>query len=327
MSKPYETTIGLEVHVQLKTTTKAFCGCPTVFGAPANSQVCPVCLGLPGALPVFNTRAFELGTRAALALHCQISPRIKFDRKNYFYPDVPKNYQISQFDQPLSFDGWLDIEREGQATQRVGITRAHLEEDAGKLMHDVVPDGSLVDYNRAGMPLLEIVSEPDMRGPDEAYGYLTILKSILQYVGVSDCDMEKGSLRCDANVSIRPAGQVELGAKVEIKNLNSFRAVRASLRHEEERQAEVLDRDEVVLQETRLWDTDRNVTVSMRSKEQASDYRYFPEPDLVPFQVDAAVVERIRATLPELPQARAKRFSTAYQLSAYDISVLTRLTG
>jgi len=322
MREAYETVIGLEVHVQLNTQTKIFCGCPTTFGAPPNSQVCPVCLGLPGALPVLNRQAFELTLRTALALHCQISERIKFDRKNYFYPDLPKNYQISQYDLPVSHDGWVDAPLEDR-TVRVRIHRAHLEEDAGKLLHEGVQDGSLVDFNRAGIPLLEIVSEPDLTSSEAAHAYLTTLKTILQYLDVSDCNMEEGSLRCDVNLSVRRAGAQALGTKVEIKNLNSFKAVRAALVFEQHRQQQLLDRGERIVQETRLWDAKRELTASMRSKEEASDYRYFPEPDLVPFEVARDALERIRTTLPELPHARAERFMQQYGLPPYDAHVLT----
>ena len=322
MTTAYEIVIGLEVHVQLLTQTKIFCGCPAAFGAPPNSHVCPVCLGLPGALPVLNRRALELGVRTALALHCEISPRITFDRKHYFYPDLPKNYQISQYDLPLSHHGGLPV-RLPSGEKRIGITRAHLEEDAGKLLHEGVTDGSLVDFNRAGVPLLEIVSEPEMSSPAEAYAYLGELKAILQYLEVSDCNMEEGSLRCDVNVSLRPAGARELGAKVEVKNLNSFKAVRAALEYEARRQQQALEHGERIVQETRLWDADRAVTVTMRSKEGASDYRYFPEPDLVPFEIPAEEIARARETLPELPRARAERLMAQYQLTAYDAQVLT----
>ena len=318
----YETVIGLEVHVQLLTQTKIFCGCPTTFGAPPNSHVCPVCLGLPGALPVLNRRVLELGLRTALALQCRISPRIKFDRKNYFYPDLPKNYQISQYDLPLSHDGWLQV-RLPSGEKRIGITRAHLEEDAGKLLHEGVTDGSLVDFNRAGVPLLEIVSDPDMASPEEAYLYLGELKAILQYLEVSDCNMEEASLRCDVNLSVRQTGARELGTKVEIKNLNSFKAVRVALEYEARRQQQALEHGERIVQETRLWDADREITVTMRSKEGASDYRYFPEPDLVPFEIASAEIAGVREALPELPRARVDRFMAQYRLSAYDAQVLT----
>ena len=321
----YEVVIGLEVHVQLLTRTKIFCGCPTTFGAPPNSHVCPVCLGLPGALPVLNRRALELGLRTALALHCRISPRIKFDRKHYFYPDLPKNYQISQYDLPLSHHGWLEV-RLPSGMKRIGITRAHLEEDAGKLLHEGIKDGSLVDFNRTGIPLLEIVSEPDMASSEEAYVYLGELKAILQCLEVSNCNMEQGSLRCDVNLSVRKPGAA-LGTKVEIKNLNSFKAVRAALEFEVRRQQEALTGGRRIVQETRLWDAEREMTVPMRSKEEASDYRYFPEPDLVPFEVDSSTIQQVQESLPELPRARADRLVSQYGLPAYDAQVLTSDTA
>ena len=319
----YETVVGLEVHLQLSTTTKLFCGCLTKFGAPPNSQTCPVCLGLPGVLPVLNARVLEWGIKVALALECQLVHTMKFDRKQYFYPDLPKNYQISQYDHPLARNGGLNIAVDG-GVKRIGIHRVHLEEDAGKLLHEASATHSLVDLNRTGVPLLEIVSEPDLRSSDEAYQYLTGLKAILQYLDVSTCNMEEGSLRCDTNVSLRPAGQAALGSKVEIKNLNSFRAVKLAVEHEMVRQAARLDRGERIAQETRLWDAKALRTESMRSKEEAADYRYFPEPDLVPFVVDQALVSRIRAALPELPAQRCARLQAAYQLSAYDAQVLTQ---
>ncbi|MDD3905346.1 MAG: Asp-tRNA(Asn)/Glu-tRNA(Gln) amidotransferase subunit GatB [Candidatus Omnitrophica bacterium] len=314
----YETVIGLEVHLQLATKTKAFCGCSTKFGARANSQVCPVCLGFPGSLPVLNEEAFRFAIKVALALNCKIQSLIKFDRKNYYYPDLPKNFQISQYDMPLSYDGFIDI-----AAKKIRIKRVHMEEDAGKLMHPEGESYSLVDYNRGGMPLLEIVTEPDLNSPQEAYDYLTKLKSILEYLRVSDCDMEKGSLRCDANISIRPQGETKLGTKVELKNMNSFRGVRSALEYEEKRQASVLDEKGKLIQETRLWDTGRCVTASMRVKEEAEDYRYFPEPDLVPFVVDRNQIEEVRSALPELPEARSLRFKEKLGLSDYDAGVLT----
>ena len=323
----YEPVIGLEVHVQLKTDSKLFCGCPTKFGAPPNSQTCPVCLGLPGTLPVLNQRAFEWGIRVAKAFGCTLASVMKFDRKQYFYPDLPKGYQISQYDQPLARRGHLDIamsSRAGGGAKRIGIHRIHMEEDAGKLLHDPAIAASYVDFNRAGVPLLEIVSEPDLRLPEEAYQYLVELKAILEYVEVSTCNMEEGSLRCDANVSLRPSGTEPFGAKVEIKNLNSFKAVKAALEHEIVRQTKRLQQGERIAQETRLWDAKSQVTGLMRSKEEASDYRYFPEPDLVPFVVDPSVVERIGKQLPELPAQRRERLARAYGLSAYDAQVLTQ---
>lgn len=320
----YETVIGLEVHLQLNTETKLFCGCPTRFGAEPNSHTCPVCLGLPGVLPVFNERAYEWGIRVALAFNCEIAPRMKFDRKQYFYPDLPKGYQISQFDQPLARAGFLDIVDSEGNPKRIRIHRMHLEEDAGKSLHENHESYSLVDYNRAGIPLIEMVSEPDMRSADEAYQYLTELKSAIQYLGVSTCNMEEGSLRCDTNISIRPEGQEALGNKVEIKNLNSFRAVKLALEFERQRQESLAEQGIRIPQETRLWDEKRQITDSMRSKEEASDYRYFPEPDLVPFTVEAAVVEQARKALPELPSEKRERFQKEYGLSAYDAGVLTQ---
>jgi aspartyl-tRNA(Asn)/glutamyl-tRNA(Gln) amidotransferase subunit B len=319
----YETVIGLEVHVQLSTKTKAFCGCSIVFGREPNSQVCPVCLGLPGVLPVLNRRAFECAIKVAIALGCSIQKIVKFDRKNYYYPDLPKNYQISQYDMPIAYNGKIRITGADGSARDIGVTRAHLEEDAGKLMHDANLPFSYVDLNRTGTPLLEIVSEPELSTPEEAYEYLVTLKSIIKYLDVSDCNMEEGSLRCDANISLRKHGQKTLGVKVEIKNLNSFKAVRDALLHEEERQADALDEGERIIQETRLWDADKCVTVSMRSKEEAQDYRYFPDPDLVPFEVDQALVEKIRASMPELPAARRERFLKEYSLTPKDADVLT----
>jgi aspartyl-tRNA(Asn)/glutamyl-tRNA(Gln) amidotransferase subunit B len=321
----YESVIGLEVHVQLKTESKIFCACSTEFGREPNENTCPVCLGLPGSLPVLNERALELAIRVGLALNCTISPVIKFDRKNYFYPDLPKAYQISQFDMPVSLQGSLTIElkqNEESAKKKIRVTRAHLEEDAGKLLHEGVRDGSWVDYNRAGVPLLEIVSEPDLRSPEEAFQYLTSLKAILQYLDVSDCNMEEGSLRCDANVSIRKMGDQKLGTKVEIKNMNSFRAVQKAIAYEIKRQTQAHELGERIVQETRLWNEAKGETFSMRSKEQAHDYRYFPEPDLVPFSVSKEKIEEFRKALPELPQARAERFKKEYNLSEYDAYTL-----
>ncbi len=324
----YEPVIGLEVHVQLKTKSKLFCSCSTEFGAEGNSHTCPVCLGWPGSLPVLNEAALKLGIRVGLALNCKVAERLKFDRKNYFYPDLPKAYQISQFDMPVNGKGELLIETktaEGKMIERrIGVTRAHLEEDAGKLLHEGIVDGSLVDYNRGGIPLLEIVSEPDLRSPQEAYDYLTALKAILQYVEVSDCDMEKGSLRCDANVSVRPVGQEKFGTKVEIKNLNSFKMVQRAIQYEIERQTEACENGETIVQETRLWNDVKGTTFSMRSKEEAHDYRYFPEPDLVPFTLSRELVKEIEASLPELPMARAKRFIKEYGISEYDAYVLVQ---
>lgn len=319
----YETVIGLEVHVQLSTKSKAFCGCSTVFGREPNSQVCPVCLGLPGVLPVLNRRAFECAIKVAIALGCSIQNVVKFDRKNYYYPDLPKNYQISQYDMPIAYKGVIKITGANGAVRDIGVTRAHLEEDAGKLIHDANLPFSYVDLNRTGTPLLEIVSEPELSTPEEAYEYLVTLKNIIKYLDVSDCNMEEGSLRCDANISLRAHGQKTLGSKVEIKNLNSFKAVRDALLYEEERQADALDDGERIRQETRLWDANKCVTISMRSKEEAQDYRYFPDPDLVPFEVDRALVENIRAAMPELPEAKRARFIEKYSLVPKDADVLT----
>lgn len=321
----YEIVIGLEVHSELKTKSKIFCGCSTQFGSDQNTNVCPVCLGLPGVLPVINEKVIEFAIRAGLALNCEILPFSKFDRKNYYYPDLPKNFQTSQYDLPIAVNGYLDIEVEGQ-TKRIGITRVHMEEDAGKLVHSGTinnSDYALVDYNRTGVPLIEIVSEPDIRTPEEAKAYLEKLKAILQYIDVSDCKMEEGSLRCDANISLRPRGTEPFGTKAEIKNLNSFRSVQRGLEYEAARQEQVLEEGGRVIQETRSWDEAKGITLSMRSKEQAHDYRYFPEPDLVPIIVEPAKVEEIRQSLPELPDARQKRLMNDYGLSSYDASVIT----
>lgn len=324
----YEPVIGLEVHVQLKTKSKLFCSCPTEFGAEGNKHTCPVCLGWPGSLPVVNETALKLAIKAGLALNCKVAERLKFDRKNYFYPDLPKAYQISQYDMPVNGKGWLDVETKGPdgavVEKRIGITRAHLEEDAGKLLHEGIPDGSLVDYNRGGIPLLEIVSEPDLRSPQEAYDYLTALKAILQCIEVSDCDMEKGSLRCDANISVRPAGQEKFGTKVEIKNLNSFKMVARAIQYEIDRQIEAIEGGETVVQETRLWNDAKGETFSMRSKEEAHDYRYFPEPDLVPFTLSKETVAAVRKTVPELPREREKRFIRDYGITVLDAAVLVQ---
>lgn len=326
MTTEYEAVIGLEVHLELSTQSKVFCGCATRFGAEPNSQTCPVCLGLPGALPVLNRKALGYGLRAALALNGTISPRIQFDRKNYFYPDLPKNYQISQYDLPIARGGFLEITN-GSIRKKVRMRRIHLEEDTGKLVHLEGENASLIDFNRAGIPLLEIVSEPDLRSPEEAHLYLTTLKSILEYLEVSDCDMEKGSLRCDTNVSVRRPGSEALGVKVEIKNLNSFRGVRLALEYETKRQIDVLDSGGTLTQETRLWDAEKGTTVPMRSKEYAHDYRYFPEPDLVPFLLTKDQIESVRADLPELPAQRIERFLRDYELTPYDAGVLTAEKG
>ncbi len=318
----FETVIGLEVHVQLATRTKIFCGCGTVFGKEANSQVCPVCLGLPGVLPVLNRRAFEYAVKVAIAFDCEIQKLVKFDRKNYYYPDLPKNYQISQYDMPIAYKGKIWVETPEGEARYIGITRAHLEEDAGKLMHDPERPFSYVDLNRTGTPLLEIVSEPEIRSPEEAYEYLATLKQIVKYLEVSDCNMEEGSLRCDANISLRERGSEVLGTKVEIKNLNSFKAVREALFFEEERQAEILEEGGKILKETRLWDENKGVTLSMREKEAAQDYRYFPEPDLVPFEVSGETVEGVTALIPELPRAKKARFLKEYGLPVKDVEIL-----
>ena len=322
----YEAVIGLEVHTELHTATKIFCNCKTSFGADPNTNVCPVCLGLPGVLPVLNKKVLEFAVRAGLALNCEISRFSKFDRKNYFYPDLPKNFQTSQFDLPICEHGYLDVEVDGEVS-RIRITRAHMEEDAGKLVHHgssiTTADYSLVDYNRTGTPLLEIVSEPDMRSAKQAVAYMEKMRAILQYCGISDCRMEEGSLRCDANVSVRPVGQKELGTKTEIKNINSFKGVERAIEYEALRQAEILEAGGTIKQETRTWDENEGVTKSMRSKEEANDYRYFPEPDLVPFTVSDEYIENIRKTLPELPDARKARYMESYGLSAYDAAYVT----
>jgi len=321
----YEVVIGLEVHAQLLTKTKIFCGCSTRFGDPPNSNVCPVCLGLPGTLPVLNKRAVEMGMRAALALNSTVHEHSRFARKNYFYPDLPKGYQISQYELPLATDGWLEIEHDGQ-TKRIGITRLHLEEDAGKSLHDGFPhsdEKTYVDYNRCGTPLSEIVSEPDMRSPEEAYAYLTTLRQVLLYTGVSDCNMEEGSLRCDANVSVRLRGAEEFGTKVEVKNLNSFRYLAKALEFEIERHIGIIESGGRISQETRLWNQPAGRTESMRSKEKAHDYRYFPEPDLLPVHVSPAWREEVLRSLPELPAAKRARFVSGYGLSFDEAALLT----
>ncbi|MDF2724179.1 MAG: glutamyl-tRNA amidotransferase [Paenibacillus sp.] len=320
--KRFETVVGLEVHVELHTNTKIFCGCSTEFGAPPNTHTCPVCLGHPGVLPVLNRQAVEYAMKAAMAINCEVATHSKFDRKNYFYPDSPKAYQISQYDQPIGQNGWIDIEVDGK-TKRIGITRLHLEEDAGKLTHVDGGFASLVDFNRVGTPLLEIVSEPDIRTPAEARAYLEKLKAIIQYCDVSDVKMEEGSLRCDANISIRPFGQEKFGTRAELKNMNSFRGVQRGLEYEEKRQAEVLLGGGEVVQETRRWDEAQGRTISMRGKEEAHDYRYFPDPDLVKLYIDDEWKARIRATIPELPDARKERYTEQFGLPAYDAEVIT----
>ncbi len=318
----YEAVIGLEVHAQLLTHSKIFCGCANQFGSPPNTNVCPVCLGMPGTLPVLNRKVVEFSIRAGLATHCAIAPKSVWARKNYFYPDLPKNYQISQYELPLCTGGYLDIEVEGQ-TRRIGITRIHMEEDAGKLIHDPAQPVSYVDLNRTGTPLMEIVSEPDLRTPEEAAAYLKALRDILVYLEICDGNMEEGSFRCDANISLRPVGQAEFGTRAELKNMNSFRNVQKALEYEIRRQRAVLDDGGSVIQETRLWDAGANKTLSMRGKEEAHDYRYFPDPDLLPLIVELAWVEEIRAGLPELPEAKRQRFEAQYGLPAYDARVLT----
>jgi len=316
----YETTIGLEVHVQLKTQSKMFCACPTGYGAPPNTLVCPVCLGYPGAMPVMNAEAIRLTVMTGLMIGSHISDYSKFDRKSYFYPDMPKNYQISQYDKPLCEGGSLVIEVDGEE-KMIGITRIHLEEDVGKSTHLARSSG--VDFNRAGHPLMEIVSEPDMTSPAEAYAFLQALKQILLYIGVSDCNLEEGNMRCDVNVSMRPVGQAAFGTKAELKNLNTFKGVQAALHYEVERQTELLSKGGRVVQETRRWDTDQGITTSMRTKEDAHDYRYFPEPDLMPVVLDRDAVEAIRAALPEMPRDRRRRFAQQYGLPVYDAGVLS----
>jgi aspartyl-tRNA(Asn)/glutamyl-tRNA(Gln) amidotransferase subunit B len=321
----YEVVIGLEVHVQLGTKTKIFCGCPISFGAEPNTNVCPVCLGLPGALPVLSRQAVEFAMDAAIALHCRVNPFSRFARKNYFYPDLPKGYQISQYDQPLAEHGYLDIHVNAES-KRIGVTRVHMEDDAGKSIHDGFKDSdryTYVDLNRSGTPLIEIVSEPDIRSADEAYAYLTEMKQVLQYVGVSECDMEKGQLRCDANVSVRLWGAEKFGTKAEVKNVNSFRFVKQALEYERRRQVELIESGGKVAQETRLFNPDTGQTVSMRSKEHAHDYRYFPEPDLVPLRISEHWLHEVKSRLPELPADRRARFVNEYGLREYDAQVLT----
>ncbi|WIV18675.1 Asp-tRNA(Asn)/Glu-tRNA(Gln) amidotransferase subunit GatB [Paenibacillus polygoni] len=321
-SKKYETVIGLEVHVELHTKSKIFCGCSTEFGAPPNTHTCPICLGHPGVLPVLNRQAVEYAMKAAMALNCTIADVSKFDRKNYFYPDSPKAYQISQYDQPIGENGWIDIEVDGK-TKRIGITRLHLEEDAGKLTHVDGGYASLADFNRVGTPLVEIVSEPDISSPEEARAYLEKIRAIMQYCDVSDVKMEEGSLRCDANISLRPFGETKLGTKAELKNMNSFRGVQRGLEYEEIRQAELLDDGEEIVQETRRWDEAAGKTLSMRSKEQAHDYRYFPDPDLVTLHISQEWKDRVRASIPELPDERKARYTSEYGLPTYDADVIT----
>jgi aspartyl-tRNA(Asn)/glutamyl-tRNA(Gln) amidotransferase subunit B len=318
----YEVVIGLEVHAQLQTKTKLFCRCGTEFGLPPNTQTCPVCLGLPGSLPVINRTAVEMAIRTGLALHCNIRNDNRFARKNYFYPDLPKGYQISQYEAPICENGWMDIQPNG-STKQVRICRAHLEEDAGKNLHEGSGSDSRVDLNRAGTPLLEIVTEPDLTSPEEVDAYLKGLRDVLMYLEVCDGNMEQGSLRCEPNISLRPAGQTTLGTKVELKNINSFRFVHDALKYEIARQTAVLEEGGVVHQETRLWDVDKEQTMVMRSKEEAHDYRYFPDPDLLPMSLEQEWIEEIRTTVPELPSVRQQRFISEYQLPEYDAGVLT----
>ncbi len=314
----YKTVIGLEVHVQLLTNSKLFCSCSTQFGQVPNSQVCPICLGMPGVLPVINEKAVRLGIKSALALNCKISEFTQFARKNYFYPDLPKNYQISQFEEPLATNGYLNLKR-----GEVGIKRAHLEEDAGKLIHREEETCSFIDFNRCGIPLLEIVSEPELKSPEEAEEYLNLLKLILKYLEVSNCNMEEGSLRCDANLSVSPKGEKELGTRTEVKNINSFKNVRKALAYERERQIKLLESGEKVNQETMLWNEKKGITLSMRGKEESPDYRYFPEPDLIPFILEEKKLNEIKKGIDELPETRKQRFILNYHLTDYDAKLLT----
>ncbi|MEJ2333124.1 MAG: Asp-tRNA(Asn)/Glu-tRNA(Gln) amidotransferase subunit GatB [Desulfobulbaceae bacterium] len=318
----FEPVIGLEVHAQLKTKSKIFCGCSTVFGAPPNTNTCQVCLGMPGVLPVLNKKVVEYTIKMALATHCTITSPNRFARKNYFYPDLPKGYQISQFELPIAEHGWLEVE-DGGKTKRIGITRIHMEEDAGKLIHDVHKPLSYVDLNRTGVPLMEIVSEPDIRSPEEATAYLKKLHAILRYLDICDGNMQEGSFRCDANISLRPVGREKFGIRTELKNMNSFRNVQRALEYEIRRQRDILLDGGEVVQETLLWDADRNVTNSMRGKEEAHDYRYFPDPDLIPVVIDENWIENTRKTLPELPDERRQRFISALGMPEYDAEVLT----
>lgn len=319
---PFETVIGLEVHAQLKTKTKIFCNCSTAFGAPPNTHTCPVCLGMPGVLPVLNKKVVEYAMRMAIATNCRINHESRFARKNYFYPDLPKGYQISQYELPIAEFGYLDIDIDN-GKKRIGLTRIHMEEDAGKSTHDPDRPISMVDLNRAGVPLIEIVSEPDIRSPEEAGAYLRQLRSIVRYIGISDGNLEEGSFRCDANVSIRPKGSEQLGTRTELKNLNSFKYVEKALDYEIKRQQRVVEEGGEVVQETRLWDSIKNRTASMRGKEEAHDYRYFPDPDLLPLVIDEKWIDDIRQTLPELPDEKKERFIKEYQLPSYDAGILT----
>jgi len=318
----YEPVIGLEVHAQLLTESKIFCTCSTVFGAEPNSHTCPVCMGMPGVLPVLNRKVVEYAMKMAVATNCRINEACTFARKNYFYPDLPKGYQISQYAQPLAEHGYVDIEDDG-TKKRIGITRIHMEEDAGKMIHDEHLPSSYIDLNRTGVPLIEIVSEPDMRSAEEASAYLKRLHEILVYLEICDGNMEEGSFRCDANVSIRPMGETTFGTRTELKNMNSFRNVQRGLEYEIKRQQYILESGQAVIQETRLWDDAQGVTISMRGKEEAHDYRYFPDPDLVPIITDEAWIEKVRSSLPELPLEKRERFIRDYQLPSYDAGVLT----
>lgn len=321
----YETVIGLEVHAQIKTKSKIFCSCSTEFGSSPNENTCPICLGMPGVLPVLNEKALRLAMQACLATHCVIQPMNRFARKNYFYPDLPKGYQVSQYEHPLGLNGYVTIHIDGKP-KKIGLTRIHMEEDAGKLIHGENlgnPDRSYVDFNRTGVPLMEIVSEPDLRSPDEAREYLAELKTILEYAEVSDCNMEEGSFRCDANISIRPEGQKELGTRTELKNMNSFKFIHKGLQYEIERQTKILEQGDRVAQESRLYDPGQGVTYPMRSKEEAHDYRYFPEPDLVPVVIDDEWIEETRKTIPELPEQKRERFIQQYKIPVYDTGALT----
>ena len=321
-SMKYEAVIGLEVHAQMLTDTKIFCGCSTKFGSGPNTQTCQICIGMPGVLPVLNKKALEFAIRTGLATNCTISSYSRFARKNYFYPDLPKGYQISQYEHPICEHGYIEVVVDGNV-KKIGITRIHMEEDAGKNIHEGGGNYSFVDLNRTGVPLMEIVSEPDMRSPREAVEYMKKLRAILRYLGVCDGNMEEGSLRCDANVSIRPEGQKEFGTRAEIKNINSFRFVEKAIEYEIKRQRRVLEDGGKVIQETRLWDSNKGITESMRSKEEAHDYRYFPEPDLVPIIVEQSVIDEIRSGLPELPDAKMKRFVSDFGLPEYDADFLT----
>jgi len=322
MTMDYELVIGLEVHAELSTKSKIYCSCTTEFGGEENTHCCPICTGMPGVLPVLNKKVVEYAVKAGLATNCEIARFSKQDRKNYFYPDLPKAYQVSQYDLPLCKNGYIDIEVNG-VQKRIGLTRIHIEEDAGKLIHDEWDRGTLVDYNRCGVPLIEIVSEPDIRSAEEAKAYLEQLKAILEYIGVSDCKMQEGSLRADVNLSIRPVGQKEFGTRTEMKNLNSFKAIIRAIEGEFKRQKTELEYGGVIVQETRRWDDNKGVSVAMRSKEEAHDYRYFPEPDLVPIVLDDSYIEEIRASLPELPEARKKRYVEEFGLPEYDSAILT----